>query len=127
MRMNISFIYGCVGSLGVKNKNHCTDSKKKKIIYIYVPNADAYKMEEGSLLDTLDFVVINSNILSILTVLCLSEVNAPVHAAAGSCCASGSASARCNPVEDSDEMQRQRPIVNPVGDQHSILHVPLSL
>lgn len=100
---------------------------KKKNIYIYVPNADAYKMEEGSLLDTLDFVVINSNILSILTVLCLSEVNAPVHAAAGSCCASGSASARCNPVEDSDEMQRQRPIVNPVGDQHSILHVPLSL
>lgn len=123
MRMNISFIYGCVGSVGVKNKNHCTDSK----IYIYVPNADAYKMEEGSLLDTLDFVVINSNILSILTVLCLSEVNAPVRAAAGSCCASGSASASCNPVEDSDEMQRQRPIVNPVGDQHSILHVPLSL
>lgn len=73
------------------------------------------------------FVVINSNILSILTVLCLSEVNAPVRAAAGSCYASGSASASCNPVEDSDEMQRQRPIVNTVGDQHSILHVPLSL
>lgn len=49
--MNISFIYGCVGSVGVKNKNHCTDSKK----YIYVPNADAYKMEEGSLLDTFHF------------------------------------------------------------------------
>lgn len=58
-------------------------------VNIDICNADAYKMEEGSFMDTLHFAVINSNVLSILTILGLSEVNAPVGAAAGSCCAPG--------------------------------------
>lgn len=33
--------------------------------------------------------------------------------------------ARWNPGQNLDKMQRQRPIENPVGDQHLILHVPL--